>query len=223
MRYWLYTSVVGSLMSNEILVAPAMELVTFTIPLTGKTGWLVVRTSILVDVARLSHPALLLLVVVKLSKVGFAASASTVNEYVRSAARVLPTVSFKEYAGILMWMISPAGYFCVPVSDMVMTCRVIDVAIVSVMELLEESTRRGFKAPPLLYEIDSSKYRVIVDSLRTPVAPLAGTMEVAYTVGLFASSAGVEAVQMSLKLTVAFALEPAIKNMVSSWVITELT
>ena len=168
-------------MSNEILVAPAMELVTFTIPLTGKTGWLVVRTSILVDVARLSHPALLLLVVVKLSKVGFAASASTVNEYVRSAARVLPTVSFKEYAGILMWMISPAGYFCVPVSDMVMTCRVIDVAIVSVMELLEESTRRGFKAPPLLYEIDSSKYRVIVDSLRTPVAPLAGAMEVVHS------------------------------------------
>jgi hypothetical protein len=96
---------------------------------------------------------------------------------------------------------------------MVMTCRLISVLIVNVTEVLEPSTRRGAKAPPDLYETTSSKYKVTDAPVKMPVAPFAGTIEEAYAMGALVSVAGVEDVQMSFKLTVAFALEPAIKNM----------
>jgi hypothetical protein len=70
-------------------------------------------------------------------------------------------------------MTSPAGY-APDASDIVMTCRAIEVVIESVIEVLEESTSLGV---PVLYEMTSSKYNVTVDSLRTPVAPFPGTIE----------------------------------------------
>jgi hypothetical protein len=134
--------------------------------------------SMVVDVARKSQPTLLLLVVVKLSKVGFVASGSAVKLYeARSAARVLPAASQREPAGILIRMLCPAGYFCVPVSDMVMTCREIEVTIENVIEALVVSTSVG-AVVPALYSISSSKYNVTVASVRIPVAPLPGTMDV---------------------------------------------
>jgi hypothetical protein len=101
---------------------------------------------------------------------------------------------------------------------MVMTCREIEVTVVKVAEVLEESRKRGSTVPPDLYDIASSKYNVTVEPLRTPVAEVAGTMELAKTVGLFVSATGIDDCQMSFVATVVFAFIPAIKNMVSSCV-----
>ena len=79
-------------------MTPAMELVTFTTPLTAETGSDVVKMSMVVDVARASHRALEWWpVVVKLTKVGFVASALAVKVYVLSPARVLPAASWIEH------------------------------------------------------------------------------------------------------------------------------
>jgi hypothetical protein len=119
---------------------------------------------------------LLLLVVVKDSNMGFCVSELIVYEYERAAPRVLPSASCSESAGIAMVMVSPAVNFFDPVSDMVITCREIEVVTVSVVAALLD-VRRGFEVPPGLYEIISSKYNVTVESVIIPEAPLAGTME----------------------------------------------